>query len=64
MKVAIIGIGYWGKKHVEEYNQLGHDIIICDNDEKNVSECKEKFPFVNLSVQCCTVGQNPFCLYA
>ncbi|MBC8250033.1 MAG: Gfo/Idh/MocA family oxidoreductase [Candidatus Nitrosopelagicus sp.] len=48
MKVAIIGIGYWGKKHVEEYNQLGHDIIICDNDEKNVSECKEKFPFVNV----------------
>ena len=45
MKVAVIGIGYWGKKHVEEYDQLGHDVVICDNDEKNISECKEKFPF-------------------
>ena len=22
MKVGVIGIGYWGKKHVEEYHEL------------------------------------------
>ena len=48
MKVGVIGIGYWGEKHVEEYNQLGHNVTICDNDEKNISTCKEKFPFVNI----------------
>ena len=48
MKVGVIGIGYWGKKHVEEYHELGHDVIICDNDEENISACKEKFPFVNV----------------
>ena len=35
MKVAVIGVGYWGKKHVDEYIQLGYDVIICDNHEKN-----------------------------
>ncbi len=48
MNVAVIGTGYWGKKHVEEYNQLGHHVTICDNDEKNVSSCKEKFSFVDV----------------
>ena len=36
MKVGVIGIGYWGGKHVEEYNQLGHNVTICDNDEENI----------------------------
>ena len=43
MKVAVIGIGYWGIKHVEEYVALGHDVVICDPDEKNISICKQKF---------------------
>ena len=43
MRVAVIGIGYWGIKHVEEYIDLGHDVTICDPDKKNVSLCKEKF---------------------
>jgi len=48
MKVGVIGIGYWGEKHVEEYHELGHNVTICDNDEENISACKEKFPFVNV----------------
>ena len=37
MRVAVIGIGYWGIKHVEEYIDLGHDVIICDpNEKKNI----------------------------
>ena len=43
MKVAVIGTGYWGIKHVEEYVELGHDVVICDLNEKNISICKEKF---------------------
>ena len=48
MKVAVIGVGYWGKKHVDEYIQLGHDVIICDNHEKNIVEYKEKLKTVEV----------------
>ena len=48
MKVGVIGIGYWGKKHVDEYIQLGHDVTICDNDEKNILECKKMFEVVKV----------------
>jgi len=48
MNVAVIGIGYWGIKHVEEYIELGHDVAICDPDEKNISICKEKFNSITI----------------
>ena len=48
MKVGVIGIGYWGKKHVDEYIQLGHDVTICDNDEQNILECKKLFEVVEV----------------
>lgn len=31
MKVAVIGAGYWGKKHIEEYQALGHEISVYDS---------------------------------
>lgn len=43
MKVGVIGIGYWGKKHVDEYIKLGHDVTICDSNENNILECKKIF---------------------
>ena len=48
MKVAVIGIGYWGIKHVEEYIALGHDVIVCDPDERNISTCKTKFNSITI----------------
>ena len=73
MKVAVIGVGYWGKKHVDEYIQLGHDVTICDNNEKNILECKEKFGSINIknleeilndnqikSVSICTPNETHF----
>ena len=48
MKVAVIGTGYWGKKHVEEYLNLGHDITICDESKKNILYCKEKFKGIKI----------------
>lgn len=32
MKVAVIGAGYWGKKHIEEYVALGHEVTVYDSD--------------------------------
>ncbi len=31
MKVAVIGAGYWGKKHIEEYQALGHNVFVYDS---------------------------------
>ena len=73
MKVAVIGVGYWGKKHVDEYLQLGYDVTICDNNEKNILECKEKFGVITIknleeilndneikSVSICTPNETHF----
>ena len=35
MKVGVIGTGYWGKKHVEEYTKLGHDVFVSDLFKEN-----------------------------
>lgn len=43
MKVGVIGVGYWGKKHVEEYHSLGHDVIISDPIKENLNYCETRF---------------------
>jgi predicted dehydrogenase len=44
MKIGVIGVGYWGKKHVEEYKALGiDDLIVADLKEENLLWCKEKY---------------------
>jgi len=43
MKVGVIGVGYWGKKHVDEYSSLLHDVFVSDMDEKKLEFCKTKF---------------------
>jgi len=43
MKVGVIGAGYWGKKHVNEYHQLGHDVFVSDLDKNNLEFCKLNF---------------------
>ena len=48
MKVGVIGVGYWGIKHVEEYLSLSCDVVICDESESNISICKNKFPTVEV----------------
>lgn len=48
MKVGVIGVGYWGIKHVDEYIQLGHDVIICDKSQEKIQNCKERFDTVEV----------------
>ena len=40
MKVGVIGAGYWGKKHVDEYSALGHEIFVSDLSEENLEFCR------------------------
>ena len=48
MKVAVIGVGYWGIKHVDEYIQLGYNVIICDKSKENINNCKDRFDTVEV----------------
>jgi UDP-N-acetylglucosamine 3-dehydrogenase len=41
--VGVIGVGYWGKKHVEEYVALGADVTAVDLNEDNIKFCAEKY---------------------
>jgi len=43
MKVGVIGAGYWGKKHVEEYTKLGHDVFVSDQLKENRNFCEMNF---------------------
>ncbi len=31
MKIAVIGAGYWGQKHIKEYVDLGHAVTVYDS---------------------------------
>lgn len=41
--VAIIGAGYWGRKHIEEYRALDADITVVDLNEDNLKYYAEKY---------------------
>jgi len=40
LKVGVIGAGYWGKKHVDEYSALGCEIFVSDLSENNLEFCR------------------------
>ncbi len=42
-KVAVIGVGYWGRKHVDEYTRLGCEVYGVDLNATAVKECMDKF---------------------
>lgn len=39
MKVAVVGAGYWGRKHVQEYLALGCEVAVCDPDAASAALC-------------------------
>jgi predicted dehydrogenase len=43
MRVGVIGVGYWGKKIVDEYIRMGEDIIVSDINKENLKFCEEKY---------------------
>lgn len=40
MKVAVVGCGHWGRKHVQEYIALGCDVSACDPDPASAGACR------------------------
>ncbi len=43
IKAGIIGAGYWGRKHVEEYAALGATTVVSDLSSDNLKICAEKY---------------------
>ena len=44
VRIAVVGIGYWGKNLVRNFASLGSLAVICDLDEKNLAPIKKKYP--------------------
>lgn len=42
-KVAVIGMGYWGKNLVRNFHELGALAVICDSSESVEADCREKY---------------------
>ncbi len=43
MKTGVVGIGYFGKNHLREYINAGHEVIACDLKKENRDFAEEKF---------------------
>src|SRR3990167_6091793 len=43
MKVAVIGCGSMGTKHINHLLELGHDVSICDINANRLNEVAKKF---------------------
>jgi predicted dehydrogenase len=43
MRVAVIGVGYWGKNHVRDFCNLGHEVVACDINEERLKELSTQF---------------------
>jgi predicted dehydrogenase len=43
VKVGVVGVGYWGKKHVEELRALGAEVFVADPSLRDLETCRQKF---------------------
>lgn len=43
MRIAVVGAGYWGQKHIQEYDDMGFDVSVVDTDPERRKYCKRKF---------------------
>src|SRR5260370_42666756 len=44
--VAVVGVGYWGKNLVRNFDALGVLAALCDSDKSLGESCKKKYPAV------------------
>jgi UDP-2-acetamido-3-amino-2,3-dideoxy-glucuronate N-acetyltransferase len=50
--IGVIGCGYWGKNLVRNFHELGALHYICDIDESQINSLREKYPDVEISLNC------------
>ena len=48
IRIAVIGVGYWGRNLVRNYYELGVLKLICDNNDAVLERIKKQYPKVDL----------------
>ncbi len=49
VKVAVVGMGYWGRNLVRNFHELGALKVVCDSDETPRSTIEESYPDVGFT---------------
>ncbi len=49
IKVALFGVGYWGKNLARVFSELGSLVTICDSDLEKLKQAKKVFPGINVT---------------
>src|SRR5882724_9614311 len=58
-KVAVVGMGYWGRNLVRNFHELGALAIVCDSDQAVEAQCREKYSGVRFCPEFSAVLSDP-----
>jgi UDP-2-acetamido-3-amino-2,3-dideoxy-glucuronate N-acetyltransferase len=58
-KVAVVGMGYWGRNLVRNFHELGALSMVCDSDPAAEALCREKYSGVRFSREFSAVLSDP-----
>jgi UDP-2-acetamido-3-amino-2,3-dideoxy-glucuronate N-acetyltransferase len=58
-KVAVVGMGYWGRNLVRNFHELGALSIVCDSDPAAEALCREKYSGVRFCREFSAVLSDP-----
>jgi UDP-2-acetamido-3-amino-2,3-dideoxy-glucuronate N-acetyltransferase len=59
VKVAVVGVGYWGKNLVRNFHELGVLAALCDADQSAERLCRNQYANVTFCSNFSDVLQNP-----
>src|SRR6267378_1602331 len=58
-KVAVVGVGYWGKNLVRNFHELGSLAALCDEDESVAKRCRSEYAAVSFCTDFSAVLSDP-----
>ena len=58
-KVAVVGVGYWGKNLVRNFYDLGALAVLCDAEESVEAKCTQQYPGVRFYREFSAVLSDP-----
>lgn len=58
-KVAVVGMGYWGRNLVRNFHELGALSMVCDSDRAVETLCREKYGDVRFCLEFSAVLSDP-----
>ena len=58
-KVAVVGMGYWGKNLVRVFHELGALSLVCDSNPAVEKECQQKYGNVRYAAEYAPVLADP-----